>query len=187
MPISMPPLWGCSRDTDIAGCPAGVQTFGQAGIPRRKVADCRPVERVVALGQQCQQPVAQQARQRHRHTQVVGGREGQLNVLVAEGAANPAGLNVPRSNESAIGLVNGDVEQGRCRSSRYCRRSRPPLPTSAMASPSASIAEAIRKLPLSFTRLATRGVSETTNVFWPIVSKSGVAASTARKAVRQRR
>src|SRR6266850_1849251 len=49
--------------------------------------------------------------------------------------------------------------------SRYCLRSIPALPTSAMASPSDSITEASRKLPLSFTRLAAFGVSETTKSF----------------------
>src|SRR5258708_26640905 len=48
--------------------------------------------------------------------------------------------------------------------SRYSRWSTPPLPTSAMASPRASMTEAIRKLPLSFTRLAACGLSETTKV-----------------------
>jgi hypothetical protein len=42
----------------------------------------------------------------------------------------------------------------------YCRRSTPPLLTSAKASPTDSITEAIRKLPLSLTRLAAFGVLE---------------------------
>src|SRR5258706_340845 len=62
---------------------------------------------------------------------------------------------------------------------RYCLRSMPALPVSAMASPSDSITEASRKLPLSFTRLAACGVSDTTKVLFPIASKSGAAALTA--------
>ena len=54
------------------------------------------------------------------------------------------------------------------------RRSTPPLPTSAIASPSDSMTDAIKKLPLSFTRLAALGVSETTKVFCPMASKSGL-------------
>ena len=38
--------------------------------------------------------------------------------------------------------------------------------------------EAIKKLPLSFTRLATFGVSETTKVLLPIALKSGAAVLT---------
>jgi hypothetical protein len=43
----------------------------------------------------------------------------------------------------------------------YCRRSTPPLMTSAKASPTDSITEAIRKLPPSLTRLTAFGVLET--------------------------
>ena len=53
----------------------------------------------------------------------------------------------------------------------------PAFPTSAMASPSASITEAIRKLPLSLTRFAAGGSCLMENVFWPIASKSGEQAS----------
>jgi hypothetical protein len=48
-----------------------------------------------------------------------------------------------------------------------------------MASPTDSMTEAIRKLPLSFTRLPAFGVSEMMKVFCPIASKSGAAALTA--------
>jgi hypothetical protein len=40
-----------------------------------------------------------------------------------------------------------------------------------------SMTEAIRKLPLSFTRLADFGVPETTKVFCPIASKRGATAA----------
>jgi isoquinoline 1-oxidoreductase subunit beta len=39
--------------------------------------------------------------------------------------------------------------------------------------------EAIRKLPLSFTRLAAFGVSETTKILWPMASSRGIAVSIA--------
>src|SRR3954466_7077925 len=63
--------------------------------------------------------------------------------------------------------------------SRYWPLSTPPLLTRVVASPSASITEAIRKFPLSLTRLAALGVAETTKVFCPIASRRGVTASTA--------
>jgi len=43
----------------------------------------------------------------------------------------------------------------------------PALPTSARASPSASITEASRKFPLSLTRFAASGSSPTVKVFCP--------------------
>ena len=59
--------------------------------------------------------------------------------------------------------------------SKYSRLSMPPLPTSAMASPRDLITDAIRKLPLSFTRLAAFGDLETMKVLWPIALNSGIA------------
>ena len=65
--------------------------------------------------------------------------------------------------------------------SRYWCLSTPALPTSAIASPSDSITDVIRKLPLSLTRLAVFGSSDTTNVRWLMASK--IAAETARSGV----
>ena len=56
--------------------------------------------------------------------------------------------------------------------SMYCCRSTPALATSATASLTLSMADASRKLPLTFTRLAACGRSDTTKVRWPIASKS---------------
>ena len=47
----------------------------------------------------------------------------------------------------------------------------PALPMSAIASPSASMAEASRKLPLSLTRFAADGSVPIGNVFWPMASE----------------
>ena len=56
--------------------------------------------------------------------------------------------------------------------SRYWCLSTPALPTSAIASPSDSITDVMRKLPLSFTRFAVFGSSDTTNVRWPMASNA---------------
>ena len=48
-----------------------------------------------------------------------------------------------------------------------------------MASPTDSMTEAIRKLPLIFTRLAALGSSPSTKVRCPTASKIGVIASMA--------
>jgi hypothetical protein len=57
--------------------------------------------------------------------------------------------------------------------SRYCSLSTLASATSATASPTVSMADASRKLPLSFTRLAACGCSDTTKVRWPIAPNSG--------------
>src|ERR1700756_4138872 len=63
--------------------------------------------------------------------------------------------------------------------SRYRCSSMPALATRASASPRDSMTAAPKKLPLSFTRLADFGVSETTKVLCPMASSRGVAKSTA--------
>jgi len=52
------------------------------------------------MGQQGQETVAQDVGERQRHAQIFGGGERQPDVLLAEGAAKPAGSNIP----SAISL-----------------------------------------------------------------------------------
>src|SRR5258708_6305233 len=58
-------------------------------------------------------------------------------------------------------------------------RSTPALPTSAMASPSASMADAMRKFPLSLTILAAAGSVPIEKIFSPIASNKAWQASTA--------
>src|ERR1700730_1230337 len=60
-----------------------------AGVLGRELADRRPVEFVAAMGQQCQEPVTQEASKRQRHAQIFSGSKGEPNILVAEGCREP--------------------------------------------------------------------------------------------------
>src|SRR5882724_7558410 len=110
-------------DSDDSTTPRGMrwESFQQesasalhrAGVLGRKPADRRPVELVAAMGQQGQEPVAQEAGERQWHAQIVSGREGEANILIAEGRREPGRLELSIGDQPAIGLVDGNVEQRR--------------------------------------------------------------------------
>src|SRR6266850_7427583 len=110
-------------DSDDSTTPRGMrwESFQQesasalhrAGVLGRKPADRRPVELVAAMGQQGQEPVAQEAGERQRHAQIVSGRESEANILIAEGRREPGRLELSIDDQPAIGLVDGNVEQRR--------------------------------------------------------------------------
>src|SRR2546427_3846467 len=93
---------GRTFDYDDSTTPRGMrwESFQQesasalhrAGVLGRKPADRRPVELVAAMGQQGQEPVAQEAGERQWHAQIVSGREGEANILIAEGRREPGRL-----------------------------------------------------------------------------------------------
>ena len=66
-----------------------------AGILGRKLTDCRPVELVAAMGQQCQEPITQEARDRHGHPKIFRCRERQADIFMAKRSRKPAGSNFP--------------------------------------------------------------------------------------------
>ena len=82
-----------------------------AGILGRKLTDCRPVELVAAMGQQCQEPVTQEARQRHGHPEIFRCRERQADVFVAKRSRKTGGFEFSIGDQPAIGLVDGGIEQ----------------------------------------------------------------------------
>ena len=145
-----------------------------ACLPRGQGADRRPIQIGAAVGEQRQETVAQQAGDRQRHLELFTGGKHQSDVLEAEVCGEASGLELVTGDQSAVRLVHRRTEQRRGQDLQIVDcLSTPALPTNAIASPSDSITEAIRKLPLSFTRLATFGSSDTTNVRWPIASNTG--------------
>src|SRR6266436_10036463 len=79
----------------------------------RKLADRRPVERVTAMGQQCQEPVTQQARERHGDAEVFRGRERQTDVFVTQWCRKTGGFDFSIGDQPAISFVNRGAEQRR--------------------------------------------------------------------------
>jgi hypothetical protein len=66
-----------------------------ASILARQSPDGGPVEPLAALGEEPHESIVQQVGKRHRYPQVLGCGEREADVLVAEGAANAAGSNLP--------------------------------------------------------------------------------------------
>jgi hypothetical protein len=62
-------------------------------VLRGELGDGRPVELFAALGEQREEAVPQEARQRHGHAQALGRGQRQADTLNPNGAANPAGAN----------------------------------------------------------------------------------------------
>ena len=135
----------------------------------RQLTDRRPIERITAMSEQGQEAVPQQAGKRHRHAQVFRSRQGQPDVLEAKGCGEvrPARMRRRRSaRHRSNRRARRTASRSRCRDTAACRcRLCPPMPSPRRGIP---ITAAIRKLPLSLTRLAACGVSETTNVFCPM-------------------
>jgi hypothetical protein len=63
------------------------------------------------MGQQCQEPVTQEASERQGHAQIFSGRKGEPNILVAEGCREPGWLECSIGDQPAIGLVDRGIEQ----------------------------------------------------------------------------
>src|SRR5690348_8921967 len=86
----------------------------QTCVLRRERADGGPVERLAAVREQREEAVAQQAGDRERDAQVIGGGEREADVLLAEGRSKACGLELPSGDQRAVRLVDGRAEQRRC-------------------------------------------------------------------------
>src|SRR5712672_2941867 len=113
----------------------------------RKLADRRPVERVAAMGQQCQEPVTQQTCERHGDAKVFRGRERQADVFVAQWCCKTGGFDFSVDNQPAISFVHRGGEQRRGQNVEIFALVDAALADKRHASPRASMTEAIRKLP----------------------------------------
>ena len=130
---------------------------GRPAFPRGQHPDRRPVQIGAAVGEQGEEAVAQQAGDRQRHVEVLGGGEHEANVLLPKRRGETRRLELLVGDQRAVRLVHRAPNRVEVRMSRYWCLSTPPFATSAMASPRASTTDAIRKLPVSLTRLAAFG------------------------------
>jgi len=62
------------------------------------------------VAEECQEAVAQQAGNWHRHAQVLGGGEHEPNILLPERRRKARRLELSIGEERPIGLVDGRAE-----------------------------------------------------------------------------
>ena len=65
------------------------------------------------MGEKGEEAVAQEAGNRHRHAQVLGGGQYEPDILLREGRGKAGRLELSVGEERAIGLVDGRAEQRR--------------------------------------------------------------------------
>ena len=92
LPISMLPLGSGST-----------RRVPEAGVLRRKLSDRRPVERLTAVSEERQKPIAEQARQRHRHAKSFRRCQGEPDVLLSQRCGKPRGLEPLLGDLPSIG------------------------------------------------------------------------------------
>src|SRR5439155_5312903 len=124
------PLCAASLPTDHRGLSTWVDRYGayrvapgvgsvegllrrvpEPGVLRRELPDRRPVERLATVSEQRQEPIAEQARQRHRHAKSFRRGEGEPDVLLSQGCGKAGGLEPPLGDLPSIGLVEGRGEE----------------------------------------------------------------------------
>src|SRR4029453_14491646 len=81
------------------------------GVIRRELGDRRPVECVATVREQCQEPIAQQAPQRHGHAQGFRRSEGEANVLLSQRCGEARRLELSLGDQRPVGLVHGRGEE----------------------------------------------------------------------------
>ena len=84
-----------------------------ARILRRKLRERRPVERLAAVSQQGQEPIAQQAGEGQGHAQGFRRRQGQADVLLSQGRGEGRRLELLSDDQIAISLINRGGKEGR--------------------------------------------------------------------------
>src|SRR5213594_800948 len=108
------PLCAASLPTDRRGLSTWVDRYGayrvapgvgsvkglprrvpEPGVLRRELPDRRPVERLATVREQGQEPIAEQARQWHRHAKSLRRGEGESDVLVSQRCGKAGGLEPP--------------------------------------------------------------------------------------------
>ena len=153
-----------------------------SGVLGGQLRESRPVQVLATVGQQGQEPVVDQAGDGQRHAQGFARGQHEAIVFKSQRSCESGRLELLVGDQSAVGLVTGALKSVEVRKSTYRCWSRPALPTRAIASPSDSITEEIRKLPLSFTRFASGGLLPKRKVFCPMAWKRDSQSSRVRCA-----